>query len=360
MYPSVQVNEHLKRFLPACVRSMTAAKLAKALASPYLTYQAPENEEGFSEQDADAMGLMADDGVMRTPFPMFRYCVQSANGAQMLGFVERIEGSLALVSFFRRKEVPLSPCFYAVTFTKANPFSGGLEYDGRIWDAKTLKDISEEIKYCASEPKQSDASKDASALIAMGGKTNRETLLAVKDKLVREIGVREQRISQMQGMIDEAETVLKRILSGHESMLTGTVNDAKDMFMAYYCSASIICYEYIAPQNFHAIVRPNTPGKSVEWQKAREHYTLIHRGHPANNAALAERATVDADSGKLLTRCAHSRRAHTRLLKSSRYRYKIGHRIAVKASWCGPKEWQDSAGQTYQILVPVSTGPSGL
>lgn len=351
MYPSVQLNEYLKRFLPACVKSMTPAKLAKALATPYLTYQAPDNEDGFSEDDAKAVGLMADDGLMRTPFPMFRYCVQSSNGCQMLGFVERKDGGLALVAFFRRKDVPVSPCFYATTFTKANPFSGGLEYDGRIWDTQTLRDISEEMKYSGA-PRESDAHKEAEDLIFRGEK-NRGTIIAVKDKLVREIGLREKRISQVQGMLDEAEMVLLRILNGHGNMLAGQGGDERDLFMAYYCSASIICYEYLAPQNFVATVRPNTPGKSVDWQKAREHLTLIHRGHPANNANVAERATVDADPGKLMTRCAHSRRAHTRLLKSARYRFKMGQRIAVRASWCGPKQWHDSAGQTYQILFPV-------
>lgn len=351
MYPAVQLNEHLKRFIPACSKTISNQKqLAKALTCPYLTYISGPQEIGFSEEDAKAVSLMADDGLMRTPFPMFRFCVQSEDGSQMLGFVERVERALALVAFFRHPKTGRGGTFYAATFTKANPFAGSVIYDGRIWEAETLTDISEEYKY--SEQK-TEAENEARELLSFGGTVQKETAVRVREKLVREVGLKEKRVEQMRQTINEAETTLMRILSHQQTMLTGDSQRPMDMFMTYYCAASIICYEYLAPQNFTAIVHPNTPGKSVEWQKAREHMTLIHRGHPANNASVKKGDTVTADSQAQLKRCAHSRRAHTRLLKSAKFRFKVGQRVAVRATWCGPKEWQDSAGQTYQILIPV-------
>lgn len=94
--------------------------------------------------------------------------------------------------------------------------------------------------------------------------------------------------------------------------------------------------------------QPNPGGKSVKWQKAREHYVLIHKSHPANKKEPStRRLVIDGDT---INRSAHSRRAHYRMLSSPVFRHKMGQRVWVRSSWCGPKEWTDRSGQIYQIV----------
>jgi hypothetical protein len=51
---------------------------------------------------------------------------------------------------------------------------------------------------------------------------------------------------------------------------------------------------------------------------------------------------------------AHSRRAHPRTYRHSRFTYARGKTIMVKEAWIGPKEWRDEGGkQIYKILEPV-------
>lgn len=344
MYPAVLLNDCLKRFMPPTSTPARNPKhLAVALAAPYLTYDAPADDPGFTEQEADAIGLMGEDGVLRCPFDRFRFCVQTVKHGQMMGFVERIPGALSLLAFFRRKDGTIGDTFYTAQFRKGNPFGGEAKYEGRFWDRDSFADISSEMVYAAEMR--------AGSGMEFAGDRDPELRRETIDKLRSDLRLQERRVSQMKGMIAEGEGPLTAIVGSRKDMLAGHAH-RKDFFLAYYSIVSVICYEYLSPQNFHAVVRPNTLGKSVEWKKAREHLTIIHRHHAANNAAVAHGSTVD--DSKTPTRCAHSRRAHTRLLRSERYRYKIGQRIAVKASWCGPKEWQDSAGQTYQILTPVA------
>jgi len=115
-----------------------------------------------------------------------------------------------------------------------------------------------------------------------------------------------------------------------------------------------LCYHYLAPHNFSAVVIPSTQGKSVEWRQAREHYVIVHRHHSANNAAHSEGAVVTSEKAREAHRIAHSRRAHTRLLRSEKWKNSRGRRVFVKATWCGPKEWRDTAGQTYRLAPRLS------
>jgi len=111
----------------------------------------------------------------------------------------------------------------------------------------------------------------------------------------------------------------------------------------------------MSPNNHIAVVHPNQPHRSVEWIKARTHYTLITHGHPANDGKIASGSRVSIDSDEELTRMAHNRRAHQRTLRSERFRYARGKTIWVKATWVGPKEWKDEGGrQIYKILEPVA------
>jgi len=107
----------------------------------------------------------------------------------------------------------------------------------------------------------------------------------------------------------------------------------------------------MSPQVHIATVCPEREHKSVEWRRARTHYTLITHGHPANKTGILAGARVSSDREGELTRMAHNRRAHYRMLRHERYRYARGKRVFVKASWVGPKEWRDEGGrQVYRIL----------
>ncbi len=109
----------------------------------------------------------------------------------------------------------------------------------------------------------------------------------------------------------------------------------------------------MSPNIHMATVQPSEQGRSVQWIKARTHYTLITHGHPANKATVRHGDRIASDTGEELTRMAHNRRAHYKTLKHERYKYARGRRIFVKATWVGPKEWKDEGGkQIYRILEP--------
>jgi len=114
----------------------------------------------------------------------------------------------------------------------------------------------------------------------------------------------------------------------------------------------------MSPTLHMASVEPNEPGRSVQWVKARTHYTFISHGHPANSTLVGHGARVSDDRHGELTRMAHSRRAHYKTLKHERFRFKRGQQIFVRATWCGPKEWKDAGGkQIYRILDPSDWKP---
>lgn len=118
-------------------------------------------------------------------------------------------------------------------------------------------------------------------------------------------------------------------------------------------------HDSMAPTNHIAEVRPviGEP-RSVEWMRARTHYTLIAHGHPANKKTVGAGDRVAVDAGEELSRLAHNRRAHYRTLRHERYRFAKGRRIFVRSTWVGPKEWQDEGGrQIYKILDPVEESP---
>jgi hypothetical protein len=113
-------------------------------------------------------------------------------------------------------------------------------------------------------------------------------------------------------------------------------------------------HDCMSPNIHVAEVRPADEHRSVEWVRARTHYTLITHGHPANRQEVKEGERVQADQQGELTRMAHNRRAHYKTLRHERFRFARGKRIFVKATWVGPKEWRDEGGkQIYRILEPV-------
>jgi len=119
-------------------------------------------------------------------------------------------------------------------------------------------------------------------------------------------------------------------------------------------SLATFLFDASLPTAHIAEVRPNKPSKSVEWTRARTHFTLIMHGHPANKKDVAERQRVIVDRDEELRRMSHDRRGHWRTYRHERFRFARGSRRWVKQTWCGPKEWLDAGGrQIYKILEPV-------
>jgi len=111
----------------------------------------------------------------------------------------------------------------------------------------------------------------------------------------------------------------------------------------------LVVADFMNPHLYLCKRRPPLPqGKSILWQKAREHYVLLHKSHAANKREAIGKNTIQ--DGPLIDRAAHSRRAHWRLLRSPKFRHKQGQRICVKYAWIGPKEWTDRSGQIYRIV----------
>lgn len=147
---------------------------------------------------------------------------------------------------------------------------------------------------------------------------------------------------------------LKYGCRGHwDGLVTGLPEDAPIIKASrvFMSNLGAFVLDVMSPNVHTAIVSPDAPGRSVEWIKARSHYTLIAHGHPANSKSVAHGASVKVDAEKELTRMAHNRRAHYKTLKHPRYRFARGKMIFVRATWVGPKEWKDEGGkQIYKIL----------
>lgn len=333
MIPAAHLNDTLKRMLPV-VGKVPAAKMPRILQSPYLTF-VDTNKEGITRNEARAMGVLDDRGFVRTPFPLFRFCMTDHKGRVVAGVAESSDGKLQMV-VFHRYEGKIGPVCWAATFMPG-PQLDDVEYDGRIFDTRTLEDVTDFVKRTdemrEKPPEESELAPLRVRLLQARGHLN---------ALQKSVQILEGQV----GVLDSAADLNGK----NEIVMPGPAQTSPQpfIFLALYNSLLVLCYEYLAPHNFRARVTPSAEGKSVEWVRAREHYTVIHRHHSANNAAVKEGQVV-TDS-KASTRLAHSRRAHTRLLTAAKWKFKRGQRVFVRASWVGPKEWKDTAGQTYQIL----------
>ena len=117
-----------------------------------------------------------------------------------------------------------------------------------------------------------------------------------------------------------------------------------------------LCIDFYNPNLYLCKKHPPIPaGKSIVWQKAREHYVLLHKTHAANKLESVGKKTIQDD--QFADRVAHSRRAHFRLLRSPRFRHKQGQRVWVQSAWIGPKEWTDRSGQIYRIVERHNISP---
>ncbi len=126
----------------------------------------------------------------------------------------------------------------------------------------------------------------------------------------------------------------------------------RDQAKAVWTSLCWFIRDVTSPANHIAAVYPKKQGKSVQWLNSRLHYVLLHRSHPANSATVAEGQVVATDD-HYLKRTAHTRRAHARVLRSPRFKNKIGQTIFIRSCWVGPKEWEQS-GSIYKLVSPVA------
>lgn len=144
------------------------------------------------------------------------------------------------------------------------------------------------------------------------------------------------------------------LATGHENpnYVTMPSTEAWDQITRRFVTIILlIASDFVNPHLHSVKVAPKLPaGKSIVWQTTRTYYTLIHKSHPANRKESHGTRKIDCEPQIL--RCAHSRRAHFRLLKSPKFKHKQGQRIWVKSMWVGPKEWEDSTGHIYKIVDP--------
>lgn len=96
-------------------------------------------------------------------------------------------------------------------------------------------------------------------------------------------------------------------------------------------------------------VCPSLNAPEMEWLQGRKHFVILSNREAAERSADSEAFKVKACEP--ITRMAHARRAHLRVLRSPKFRHKMGKRIFVKETWVGPKEWMDKSQSTYKVLL---------
>jgi hypothetical protein len=398
MIPAAHLNDKLKRYLP--VAGLKPAEVIRALRAPYLTLDMGVRTE-YKIEDLKAIQIISDDGMLRVPFDEFRFCVRvsiTADGKpgnkhmHVHGWARRGIRHIDMVSCYSAREMmdykagSTDDLFVVCTAKPSEKILGNVTCDGRLYRGRDLKDITARFRQTIDEAKgetkpgrlithedlaeelglnpaeQNAANKVDAAMANLPREKKQKILHKLKmqhDQIVEEVsalravaGVMHVPMTNSNASIESVAPI--RVISPDGEETDGHANPMAMMMTTDWSTLVGLCYEYLAPHNFNVRVTPGNQGKSVEWVQAREHYTLIHRKHPANAKGLQEGSVVKSHSAdEHHQRIAHSRRAHTRLLSASRYTYAKGQRVPVRASWCGPKEWKDTAGQTYKILIPV-------
>lgn len=156
----------------------------------------------------------------------------------------------------------------------------------------------------------------------------------------------------------EGMNIYTAVFQGEEATLTKDIPDRRLREIALadihgLMSSLALFWERVSfGSEFIASVRPDKQGKSVEWMKARTHYVLLHRSHPANKNDIISGAVVSEDK-EYIKRQAHSRRAHFRILRSAKFKNKIGQKIRIRSCWVGPKEWKQ-ASSIYQLQPTIT------
>lgn len=352
-------------------------------AAPFLTLTTIN--EPITKADSEAIRLLDErDGLCRCPFPLARYLFKIGND-EMFGFIGRKNGVVTFFVLHREGSKFNKVCWLMEFREGTHPFSNAMNCSTRVLNSKTGRDVTASYEKVWAEHKAGTSRQQVEHIDTLMERTHalnaeeeelenfsnysRQELLAKKEELLTERTILKAKAREASSRVHELQTgldilrgatdFLVRVIGpnlgvcGHIFEPTRMKDDMKGFLdKALYCLLMIGCYEYLAPYNFMALVQPNREGKSIEWTRAREHYTIIHRHHPANNEAVSEGAAITESEAAILKRTAHSRRAHTRLLSSPKFRFKQGLRVFVRACWCGPKEWKDEGGkQIYRILV---------
>lgn len=141
--------------------------------------------------------------------------------------------------------------------------------------------------------------------------------------------------------------------AGKVEMIT-TAKERSDFATSPTNALTFLLFDMYSKSSSIIKVSPNTPGKSVIWRKAREHY-LVLQNSQAKQLQKTKRPHTDAD----LVRSAHRRRAHLRRLSSDKFTSKRGLLVPVKESWVGPQEWIGTDNKIYTIINPVQKKVSG-
>lgn len=271
--PAAILNEYLKRMLPV-VAKQQPPRVQEILQTPYLTFTDP-NHEALTIAQLRECGLIDECGLIRTPFKTFRFCMTDHKGRTVIGVVARHEKTIGVVAM-RRRDGALGPLCWAITFQpkRADSDTGyDVFYDGRIYDTRSLRDVTDFVAVTDKRKAERKAQ-------------NIELNLKMAVQQTKDL---KQCVDILRGQIDLLE-VAGELATNKEGVTLDrpgmTSNGAT--FMAIYNSIIILSYEYLAPHNFTAKVTPGAKGKSVEWIKAREHYTIIHRHHSANNKTVRE------------------------------------------------------------------------
>lgn len=333
----VSLNEWLGRGLHAA--GWEAKDIQKAKNSPLLILS--ELNEPVTEEDIEAIKMIDEDGAMRTPFPLFRYWIEG-HGNVLFGCVRREPGRLSVFSFHKQSD-RMGPACWCGDYA-GNPFGGKATFSNtKAFSVPDFSDITERYLLKTNtidfDP---DSVGDADVLRGLSNPEKHALIRKIKSKIRED----EEHISDLKSRVGFIHGVLEPKSKAYQGLVPEDASP-EYVWLAVHGVIMRACYEYLAPYNFAAVVSPDRPNKSVEWLRAREHYTVIHRKHPANNSNFVSGARIETEHG--LSRLAHSRRAHTRLLQSAKYKNKRGQRVFIKATWVGPREWSDTAGQIYRI-----------
>jgi hypothetical protein len=104
-------------------------------------------------------------------------------------------------------------------------------------------------------------------------------------------------------------------------------------------------------------VTPNRNAKEVIWLEGRRHFVMLDPTEASKKCSMPRTevvlkgSEVTLRSCDTMTRIAHNRRAHTRTLRSARYKNKRGSIIYIKENWIGPKKWIDKTQSIYKVLA---------
>jgi hypothetical protein len=135
---------------------------------------------------------------------------------------------------------------------------------------------------------------------------------------------------------------------------------------SHECSAVLVLWSKFSRRFFdpgtHVVaIRPVNAMKSVEWIRSQEHYVFLTQSAALKDDSqdTGQRGEGKEGEDRIIKRMAHWVRAHERVLRSPRFRFKQGQTVPVKQQWRGPKEWADKRSRQVYRWVDKLTLTSG-